>query len=423
MFTNCFRFIAIALLFVATGTAYAQALDARMTHLSVEPIMQAGVQYPVSITMKNTGTQTWVRWSYFRLGSWYGNANWSNIQRVEFPLGVDTVAPGQSVTFNFTVTAPAQPGSYGFNWRMVQDLVAWFGDTVSAWGPIDVTYTGLAKVLGAKTVYPRQYNSSSCPRTLGRATDGGVVRALYSDNTNENVCMYVAQQAIPQANGSALCTAASISFGETRTGYWLVPPLPAGYGYRPNAFITDPITGERLCVWAYAWGDEGGLPGTWRLSLDAREITRDLSACVKTRTQVFASTSAAFQDTFLTIDPSQNQAALSLGYVTAGSPFEVETAQNPFNRAFKRYYGAAPYIDHFYTHLADEQSFVTSPSIGYQYERDEGYVYPIQMPGTVPLYRFSKYQPWNGDVMHYYSKTNAAPSGFGLDGQKGYVCQ
>jgi len=42
------------------------------------------------------------------------------------------IAPGQSATFLWTVTAPFSTGIYAFSWRMVQDYVEWFGNTGSA---------------------------------------------------------------------------------------------------------------------------------------------------------------------------------------------------------------------------------------------------------------------------------------------------
>ncbi|HEX3130249.1 MAG TPA: hypothetical protein VH394_23135, partial [Thermoanaerobaculia bacterium] len=45
--------------------------------------------------------------------------------RVELPAAV---APGGEVTLNFTVTAPATPGTYNFQGQMVQECVTWFGD-------------------------------------------------------------------------------------------------------------------------------------------------------------------------------------------------------------------------------------------------------------------------------------------------------
>jgi hypothetical protein len=39
-----------------------------------------------------------------------------------------TVTPGQDYEFSFTITAPATPGLYQFQWRMVQESVEWFGE-------------------------------------------------------------------------------------------------------------------------------------------------------------------------------------------------------------------------------------------------------------------------------------------------------
>jgi hypothetical protein len=84
-----------------------------------------GKSYAVSVTMQNTSGITWTAGQLFRLGSQdpQDNTIWG-LGRVELP---GPVAPGQQVTFNFTVTAPANPGTYNFRWRMVQDGVQWFG--------------------------------------------------------------------------------------------------------------------------------------------------------------------------------------------------------------------------------------------------------------------------------------------------------
>lgn len=88
----------------------------------------AGHFYPVNITMKNTGITTWTfaGSNPQRLGSQdpQDNTTWG-LARVNVP---QIVPPGASVTFNFTVTAPATPGTRGFQWRMVQEGITWFGD-------------------------------------------------------------------------------------------------------------------------------------------------------------------------------------------------------------------------------------------------------------------------------------------------------
>jgi hypothetical protein len=86
-----------------------------------------GQPVQVVVTMKNIGTTLWTSKSPnpFRLGSQspQDNSIWG-LNRVELP---NDVAPGQSVQFVFNVTPPQTPGVYDFQWRMVQELISWFG--------------------------------------------------------------------------------------------------------------------------------------------------------------------------------------------------------------------------------------------------------------------------------------------------------
>ncbi len=85
----------------------------------------------VQVTMKNTGTTTWTAGGNnpYRLGSQnpQDNTIWG-LSRVDVPTAVP---PGGQVTFSFHIDAP--PGVYiyqvyNFQWRMVQEGIAWFGD-------------------------------------------------------------------------------------------------------------------------------------------------------------------------------------------------------------------------------------------------------------------------------------------------------
>lgn len=93
---------------------------------TVPTSMSPGRQYTITVTMKNSGTKTWTTADMHRLGSQnpQDNATWG-VARVNVPA---SVAPGQSVTFNFTVTAPSAAGAHNFQWRMLQEGVEWFGD-------------------------------------------------------------------------------------------------------------------------------------------------------------------------------------------------------------------------------------------------------------------------------------------------------
>lgn len=94
---------------------------------SVPATMVGGQTYTVSITMRNDGTTTWNRdgANPYRLGSQPQDTQIWVTRRAFLPLA--NVTPGGLATFSFQVTAPSTPGTYDFQWRMVQELVQWFG--------------------------------------------------------------------------------------------------------------------------------------------------------------------------------------------------------------------------------------------------------------------------------------------------------
>jgi hypothetical protein len=100
--------------------------NAAFVSQSVPTTMAAGASYPVSITVQNTGATVWTSSEKYRLGSQNPTDNviWGGFNRVLLPASVD---PGGTVTFNFKVTAPSSPGTYNFQWRMLQEGVQWFG--------------------------------------------------------------------------------------------------------------------------------------------------------------------------------------------------------------------------------------------------------------------------------------------------------
>jgi hypothetical protein len=106
------------------------AKDAQILFQGVPVSMTAGQIYPVSLRIKNVGTQSWSpvgpQCNAYRLGSVnpYDNTTWG-ANRAELPAAL---APGAEVTLTFNVTAPAAPGTYNFQRRMVHECVTWFGD-------------------------------------------------------------------------------------------------------------------------------------------------------------------------------------------------------------------------------------------------------------------------------------------------------
>ena len=120
----------------------AGANGATFVSQSVPLLMAPGGTYNVLVTLQNTGTAVWSAASKYRLGSAnpQDNTRWGFTRVGLTNVNASSVAPGETQTFNFRVKAPLIPGQYQFQWRMVQELVGWFGQ-VSANQIITVTAT------------------------------------------------------------------------------------------------------------------------------------------------------------------------------------------------------------------------------------------------------------------------------------------
>jgi hypothetical protein len=89
-------------------------------------IMIIGQTAPVEIRFVNDGYDDWTPADGYALGSQSppDNTTWG-FSRIALP---GSVGHGQTAIFSAQVAAPSSPGTYSFQWRMVQDGVAWFGD-------------------------------------------------------------------------------------------------------------------------------------------------------------------------------------------------------------------------------------------------------------------------------------------------------
>ncbi len=102
--------------------------DALFVSQDVPDVMTAGEAATVSLTFRNTGAVTWTPERNYRLGSQRPQDNqiWG-ATRV-FLDALDRISPGQEKTFRFAVMPPMMPGTYPFQWQMVQEEIAWFGE-------------------------------------------------------------------------------------------------------------------------------------------------------------------------------------------------------------------------------------------------------------------------------------------------------
>ncbi|MXX77306.1 MAG: VWA domain-containing protein [Holophagales bacterium] len=115
----------VTLSFSITVKAAVRDDAAVVSVLGLPSKMVAGEAATVTLTVRNTGTTTWTPFGGYGLGSQspQDNDTWG-LRRA--PL-YGSVAPNETVTFEFPITAPGTPGSYPFEWRMVRDPGGWFG--------------------------------------------------------------------------------------------------------------------------------------------------------------------------------------------------------------------------------------------------------------------------------------------------------
>ncbi|MBI3020628.1 MAG: hypothetical protein HYY59_01320 [Candidatus Omnitrophica bacterium] len=101
--------------------------------------LPARTQLSVPIRMRNTGSTTWTRAAGYQLGSQAPQDNqlWG-VKRVDVP---GPIFPHGEVDVTVPLTAPEDPGTYAFQWQMVQEGGEWFGDKVPA-EPLMITVTG-----------------------------------------------------------------------------------------------------------------------------------------------------------------------------------------------------------------------------------------------------------------------------------------
>ena len=168
-------FSALALWFAPAATLHA-ANNASFYAQDVPTAMVTGETRSVAITMRNTGTTTWTAGTLYRLGTQnpQDNTLWTGASRVLLSPG-ESILQSQFKTFFFNITAPATPGTYNFQWRMLQEGVEWFG----AFTP------NVAVSVTSPPAYGAQFVSLSVPSSLvaGQTTSVSVTMK----NTGANV--------------------------------------------------------------------------------------------------------------------------------------------------------------------------------------------------------------------------------------------
>lgn len=99
---------------------------------SLPQTMLCGTHLSTTITVQNTGTTSWTTALRYSLGT-QGDSDPFHMQsaRVDLASGDTCIPPGGQHTFQLELAAPDMAGVYTSDWRMVQDDVEWFGDTLA----------------------------------------------------------------------------------------------------------------------------------------------------------------------------------------------------------------------------------------------------------------------------------------------------
>ncbi len=149
--------------------------DAAVVAVAVPAVMSPSQTANVTVTMRNIGTNTWTAAGNYKLGAQnpQDNGTWG-VGRVEL-AGGDSIAPGDQKSFTFQITAPAGPGIYSFQWRMLVETVEWFGE-YSTYRPVVVGGGSVAVCEAARAL--ADTDSDAAPTIQGcisAAPAGGVV--------------------------------------------------------------------------------------------------------------------------------------------------------------------------------------------------------------------------------------------------------
>jgi len=164
-----------------TGSNNAQYLSN-----TIPSTLAAGATATVTVAMKNTGTTTWTGSGKYALGHSAGATPWTWRERRVWLAAGESVAPGATKTFSFSITAPSTPGSHAFpSWRMVQDGVEYFG-TASPALTINVTGAG-----GGGTVTRSFQQGVSPTAAYAGARDATITRDTPAANFGGGVSLTV----------------------------------------------------------------------------------------------------------------------------------------------------------------------------------------------------------------------------------------
>jgi hypothetical protein len=85
-----------------------------------------------TVSVRNTGTATWTRESSYKLGAVDDSDPFHGPEPRIWLTEDATIPPGAVWTFEISLLAPAEAGTYTTDWQMVHEAVTWFGGIAAA---------------------------------------------------------------------------------------------------------------------------------------------------------------------------------------------------------------------------------------------------------------------------------------------------
>lgn len=125
-----------------TAVLNSGTFDATFTSIQTPEMMITNQPYPVSVTVRNTGSQPWIGGQLSLRSVNIHGPSW-NPGVVQIPPGV-TVSPGGTYTFQFPVTPQTDKSVLLFSWRLFHEgTQQYFGPEMEhVWVVTDTPYTG-----------------------------------------------------------------------------------------------------------------------------------------------------------------------------------------------------------------------------------------------------------------------------------------
>lgn len=144
---------------------------------------------------------------------------------------------------------------------------------------------------------------------------------------------------------------------------------------------------------------------------------------------MYATTHTGINDNLYTMDYAEAYSSTTNhGYTGLGTAFYLERTPQTQTKPLYRYYRGAPQTEHFYFTDTYPEDRTTAINLGYAYEGIAGYLYTVQVPGSMPLHRLSKINAATQDRVHRFTVSakemnTLIGSGWTYDHVEGYVPQ